>query len=66
MAESKGRILIVDDEANARGALSEILREDSLIWSMACTARLTTAPPLSAWSRAGVFSLRRTVIRIEP
>ncbi len=28
MAEPKGRILIVDDEANARGALSEILREE--------------------------------------
>ncbi len=28
MAESKGRILIVDDEANARAALSEILREE--------------------------------------
>ncbi|MBL8604112.1 MAG: sigma-54-dependent Fis family transcriptional regulator [Myxococcales bacterium] len=28
MAESKGRILVVDDEANARGALSEILREE--------------------------------------
>lgn len=28
MAESKGKILIVDDEANARGALSEILREE--------------------------------------
>jgi DNA-binding NtrC family response regulator len=28
MAESKGRILIVDDEANARGALGEILREE--------------------------------------
>ncbi len=28
MAETKGRILIVDDEANARAALSEILREE--------------------------------------
>jgi DNA-binding NtrC family response regulator len=28
MAASRGRILIVDDEANARAALSEILRED--------------------------------------
>jgi DNA-binding NtrC family response regulator len=28
MAEPKGRILIVDDEANARAALSEILREE--------------------------------------
>ncbi len=28
MAEPKGRVLIVDDEANARAALSEILREE--------------------------------------
>jgi DNA-binding NtrC family response regulator len=28
MSESKGKILIVDDEANARAALSEILREE--------------------------------------
>jgi DNA-binding NtrC family response regulator len=28
MTESKGRILVVDDEANARTALSEILREE--------------------------------------
>ncbi len=28
MNESKGKILVVDDEANARGALSEILREE--------------------------------------
>ncbi|MDP3279240.1 MAG: sigma-54 dependent transcriptional regulator [Deltaproteobacteria bacterium] len=28
MAESKGKVLIVDDESNARGALTEILREE--------------------------------------
>ena len=28
---SRGRILIVDDEANARAALSEILREDGYV-----------------------------------
>ncbi|MEZ4408325.1 MAG: sigma-54 dependent transcriptional regulator [Polyangiales bacterium] len=28
MAETRGRVLIVDDEANARGALAEILREE--------------------------------------
>jgi len=28
-AERKGRVLIVDDEANARDALAELLREES-------------------------------------
>jgi DNA-binding NtrC family response regulator len=31
MAPSRGRILIVDDEANARAALSEILREEGYV-----------------------------------
>ena len=28
MAESKGRVLVVDDEANARTALAELLRDE--------------------------------------
>jgi CheY-like chemotaxis protein len=36
MASSKGRILIVDDEANARTALAELLRDEGYV--CACLA----------------------------
>jgi DNA-binding NtrC family response regulator len=49
MAESKGRVLIVDDEANARGALSEILREEGYETE-------TAADGFKALGRLGAFS----------
>jgi len=37
----RGRILIVDDEANARAALSEILHEDGFVTDTAADAAAT-------------------------
>ncbi len=49
MEESRGRILIVDDEANARAALSEILREEGYETE-------TAADGFKALGKLGVFS----------
>jgi DNA-binding NtrC family response regulator len=49
MDESRGRILIVDDEANARAALSEILREEGYETE-------TAADGFKALGKLGVFS----------
>ncbi|TAK28896.1 MAG: sigma-54-dependent Fis family transcriptional regulator [Myxococcaceae bacterium] len=49
MDESRGRILIVDDEANARAALSEILREEGYETE-------TAADGFKALGKLGAFS----------
>ena len=49
MEESRGRILIVDDEANARAALSEILREEGYETE-------TAADGFKALGKLGAFS----------
>ena len=43
---SRGRILIVDDEANARAALNEILREDGFVTETAADGFSLEIPPL--------------------
>ena len=49
MEDSRGRILIVDDEANARAALSEILREEGYETE-------TAADGFKALGKLGAFS----------
>jgi CheY-like chemotaxis protein len=41
--EAKGRILIVDDEANARTALAELLRDEGYVVEIAADAFKVTA-----------------------